>query len=1276
MAKINKIYTDEPTNFQGYYLDEQGTPVFEKLRIKNFEINSQSDDTLIGTSKVTGDVTTFLDINRNSEQAVTKVFSDVIVETPTDAFQPSDVDTVAASVFNTGRQQWQHQFDFQASSNRHTLQYRGKSTTGIDNVRVLVYCLTPTDPTGTDQEDEFNELITGQWWMTKSHIWATRKKREIIDERVKKADPDYTSPYDLVPDVDGYINLDVDVTYEEGKYYRILVCGDDLGGVHDGTGTSPFDLKGVDNFVTDPVDGGTQFFLYTERTYQNITSVTGATNLVEFSSTDTIDFERDGTNTTITADNGDSFNVNTIKAVPNANGFIDINTIRGTRVLYTNINHENVTINGVSAGIDIDSVVNALNALFTVTQGQLTTSITSPNVDDTGVATTDNTYPNVIDPVGDGSYALGSGTHGVVYTDERINEAGEYFTFSIIGKNYHGIGLFDDTTDTDGNGTSDHLEELQAGNTNRYKGNLWSMWIHPTVASWTYYGEQNVAPTVSSGFVNMEGNTSGDANIKWQTSVEYTNLATTPVGMKVGINNLGYLVVSYFNVAENRYVPIVRFSAVLPQRNYGLYYAMGHSSSQMWDSPKVHLVDEADPILSYYTIQSTDWKYPLFTTAEEANFYDLQNGGTGTSTIQIFPDDISFGTWYAPDNGYTSNGSTQPANTEDIIYNVIPSTLITPVAYTDTTYEVNEGETFNIPIDPQDHNWTTVITGESWAVLNGENLTGTAPTVSGDNVTNPNDEYTFTVTRELEGTSQGTLTIRVINLTVPVNPISGFSHVSGTTAMIDSDTMNDGSVVHLNTQVNDAERFIIYQSYVETNILPALQAIGDQYIIGLHNTASDFSTLEIADFDAAIVWEYESSTSHTFKFYRDGSVVQNVVVNSMTDAYYDYAIEADGTSAWLIACNVNSIMNEPSPNDGGSFSFSYEVTNTEDTAPLQIHIAALNTTADISLTGIETLTTPTAPAGTTTPFNKAVDFSGGSEYLAKVNSNYLYTPMAMGNASSTVAAPTAGNTVSNGHPWACSIVFKVDGHSSNQHIWNFGEGAGSTDDNIYLRLDASRNLYFGWGRSGALNEIHIGSGLITSAWYGLYIGFNGTRLSGANATNANLADCFEIRYVNLNTKIAGSNLSTTANWGAANSTTGGRMDRQFTGNFNVGGRGANRNFHGKVASMMVTTLRCGVAIPDATEIGLMVTNPIKWVEDYKIGNAYRRPSATTDTSNFALNSLDSANGTQLWLMGNVSTDSYSNGIRSYIYPTEQNRSKMQFNSMASNDIEDIADPIN
>ena len=257
-------------------------------------------------------------------------------------------------------------------------------------------------------------------------------------------------------------------------------------------------------------------------------------------------------------------------------------------------------------------------------------------------------------------------------------------------------------------------------------------------------------------------------------------------------------------------------------------------------------------------------------------------------------------------------------------------------------------------------------------------------------------------------------------------------------------------------------------------------------------------------------------------------------------------------------------------------------------------------------------------------------------------------------------------------------MFKIDGHASNQHIWNFGEGAGSTDDNIYLRVDANRNLYFGWGRQGAVNELYFGA-LNTTTWYGCYIGFNGTRLSGANATPTNLADCFEVRLFSdaTNWQIASApDSSTSTMWGLSQSNTGGRMDRQFAGNFTIGGRGGNRNFHGKVSSMMVTTLRCGVAMPDATEVGLMVTNPIKWVEDYKLGNAYRRPSVTTDSSNFALNSLDSASGTQLLLMGDVSTDSYSNGIRSYIYPTEQNRSKMQFNNMVSTDLEDIQDPIN
>ena len=205
---------------------------------------------------------------------------------------------------------------------------------------------------------------------------------------------------------------------------------------------------------------------------------------------------------------------------------------------------------------------------------------------------------------------------------------------------------------------------------------------------------------------------------------------------------------------------------------------------------------------------------------------------------------------------------------------------------------------------------------------------------------------------------------------------------------------------------------------------------------------------------------------------------------------------------------------------------------------------------------------------------------------------------------------------------------------------------------------------------GTLIQTH-GTGVISA--------FNGTRLSGANATAANLADCFEVRLFSdaTNWQISSApDSSTSTLWGLAQSSTGGKMDRQFRGSMTMGGRSSNRNWHGKISSMVITTLRCGVAMPTTAEIELMVTNPIKWVEDYKVGNPYRRPSATADSSNFTMNTLDATHSTQVLLMGDTSLDSYNNGIRNYIYPSEQNRAKYQFMNMASNDVQTISDPIN
>jgi len=334
--------------------------------------------------------------------------------------------------------------------------------------------------------------------------------------------------------------------------------------------------------------------------------------------------------------------------------------------------------------------------------------------------------------------------------------------------------------------------------------------------------------------------------------------------------------------------------------------------------------------------------------------------------------------------------------------------------------------------------------------------------------------------------------------------------------------------------------------------------------------------------------------------------------------------------------------------------------------------------AEIDWTGLSVINVPVAFASTvTTNYAKALDFSGGSEYAKQTSNDNYHQPLRMGARTNTVAEHTTqgssytSNSI-DARPWAVTCVFNADGSSSNQHIWNQGEGSGSTDDNIYLRLDASRNLYFGWGRTGSLNECIIASAITAGSWYGVYIASTGERLSGNNATAANLADCFDIRIMTEDDWTAvGSNLCTSTNW--SNGTTGGRMDRQFQGDFTIGGRYANRNFHGKIASCVVTTLLRSTAMPTDAEIRMMTYDPQQWLTNYKVGEFYRQPYANGATSNFSLNNTFAARGTQVWLMGDGTSDAFSK-IRNQVYAASQNETTLDMNSMVSNDIESVTIP--
>ena len=184
------------------------------------------------------------------------------------------------------------------------------------------------------------------------------------------------------------------------------------------------------------------------------------------------------------------------------------------------------------------------------------------------------------------------------------------------------------------------------------------------------------------------------------------------------------------------------------------------------------------------------------------------------------------------------------------------------------------------------------------------------------------------------------------------------------------------------------------------------------------------------------------------------------------------------------------------------------------------------------------------------------------------------------------------------------IVFSADYHSSNQHIWNLGEGQALMTITSMLALQ-DRRLYFGWGRQGDLNELYLGTLNPNIDWYGLYIGFNGARF-GDNCTASDLASLRRSADPlgnNFQSTYNWSNDGASTGWNSSFGSTGGRMNRQYQGKLTLGGRGANRSFHGKIANFVTTTLRLNDSMPSDAEIEAMITDPVAWVDDYKVGNA-------------------------------------------------------------------------
>ncbi len=798
-------------------------------------------------------------------------------------------------------------------------------------------------------------------------------------------------------------------------------------------------------------------------------------------------FKLDATSTSIMLDNGLEFGVNTIKAVDNGDGLISIVSELGTLTHFTKLDHTLVTGqdgNTVSGGLN--DVINYLNELFTVGAFE---SVVISDPYSTMVADVDGEDTTVsyvgygLDPIGNDVYgSTSTNSQNGLLSNETINQAGEYFTFDIRVEGTIGFGLVHSQSSYDNghwSGNSSYADPTRFGVDNSaHYGFQFSHWFHPTPnGSWTNYGA-NTGYSMRSGWSNFNGT---DEQADW--------LAGNPIKVRVGIDSNSYITIDTLRDGST-WVPHARTSYPIVQGSeFRLGIKTNHTGARVFSLPKVHLLEEEAPTMTFRYIESPDgvYNYPLFATEEEANYYDEQNGGTGTSHTHTYADDPTNTTWYMPDTNGVMNGTSAPS--ADL-------TLGQPATYTEVTSLTNS------------------------------------------------------------------------DLAPPLFSASNITQEEGT---------------NVNIQINPA--------------------------------GSNWSTsVSISPTTSGLVW--------------DGySMVQGTLADVGSDTTYTITVTRG--------------------NSYGSRTGTMTVTAT-DVAPVQTN---------------------------DTPWTKALDFSGSSEHTKQVSNYSSKNPISMGFTGTTVSAHSSDISKTSdaiySRPWATTMVFKSDGNNSNQHIWNYGEGAGTNDDNIYLRTDQFGALFFGWGRDSAKNEYLIASNLGSAAWYGVYIGYKGARYNSSNATATNLANTFDIKLMFYS---GGSWIfNPNPNYGSQNTwtTTGARMDRAFGGNLTIGGRGSNRSFHGKVASMVVTTLKANQVMPTDNEITKMITDPIKWVNNFKVGNSYRRASFGSASSNFQINQTNSAEGTQVWLMGDGTLDSYANGMRNYIQIGDQNSTKMQLNSMVSNDIETV-----
>ena len=195
-------------------------------------------------------------------------------------------------------------------------------------------------------------------------------------------------------------------------------------------------------------------------------------------------------------------------------------------------------------------------------------------------------------------------------------------------------------------------------------------------------------------------------------------------------------------------------------------------------------------------------------------------------------------------------------------------------------------------------------------------------------------------------------------------PPAGFAdpllsgEMASTTLM--GDNNGEDAAASLTDTLDINHRYIFPQTWLETNVLPYMTEGSDEVFFGVPASGASWTDVGSGDWDAGVRLEGRSSASHYSKLLIEGAESDTNLINSDTDAFYDYAVEWDGTDLHVIACNIGDINSQPSVSNGGAFSRTASVTGyTGQTGSLPLAIGVDGgAQVNLSAAGLQQIRTP------------------------------------------------------------------------------------------------------------------------------------------------------------------------------------------------------------------------------------------------------------------------------------------------------------------------------